>query len=108
MQQIMIENKQKLSCKSPQNQKKNGNILLNHSSRIQSDPILLKKIEISIFLKIPYKQLFWLVGPVGRNLLNLSATINLSRHSLKEPLCKILAKSDKHFRSYAVFLIFGW
>ena len=102
MQQIMIENKQKLSWNSQQNQK-NVNILLNYSSRIQSDQILLKKIEISIFLKILYKQLFWLVGPVGKNLMNLPATINLSGHSLKEPLCKISAKSDKYFRSYAVF-----
>ena len=111
MQQIMIKNKQKLSCYSQQNQK-NGNILLNHSSRIQSDPILLKKNwDFNFFLKILYKQLFWLVGPVGKNLLNLSATINLSRHSLKEPLCKISAKSDKYFRSYAVFFNFwvvGW
>ena len=97
MQQIMIENKQKLSCYSQQNQK-NGNILLNHSSRIQSDTILLKKkMRFQFFLKILYKQLFWLVGPVGKNYVNLPVTINISKHSLKESLCKILVKSDKYF-----------
>ena len=57
MQHIMIENKQKLSWNSQQNQK-NVNILLNHSSRIQSDQILLKKIEISIFFENSLKAAF--------------------------------------------------
>ena len=46
-------------------------------------------------------------GLGGKNLLNLSATINSSGHSLKEPLCKISAKSDKYFRSYAIFKFLG-
>ena len=111
MQQIIIENKQKLSCYRQQNQKK-----CEYSTRSQFKNSIRpnsaeKNWDFNFFLKILYKQLFWLVGPVGKNLLNLSATINLSRHSLKEPLCKISAKSDKYFRSYAVFLNFwvvGW
>ena len=66
MQQIMIENKQKMSWNSQQNQK-NVNILLNHSSRIQSDPILLKKIEIqNIFWKFSISSFFGWSGQLAK------------------------------------------
>ena len=77
MQQIMIGNESKLSCCSQQNQK-NVNILPNHSSRIQSDPILLKKLRFHFFLVADtqlYKRLCPSVGPSVRR----SVVIELKR-----------------------------
>ena len=74
MQQIIIEKKQKLSCCRQQNQKK-----CEYSTRSQfKNSIRPNSAEKrnDFFLKILYKQLFWLVGPVGKKLSNLPSTIN--------------------------------